>query len=372
MNASGVMERKIGTCGSEAEHCAGDLLKSSVKVRSNTVVNGMRTVVMTRPFQGATPKHYSFSLVQDTTLHFISAVGSSLIFAYHHAHSANVMSLTTKDEPTCICDIGASGKMCANGGTDCTSFVKNCEPAPIGDLFTQKNPTCNSRTYGGGLRCCGHKRIMLDADQEIRPEILRYHMKFRFWFQEYKPATSKSKVSHHDLPRIYYQTEAHAGEYDIPPAFALAGAPIPGYPDWPLNKPTPGTTCTGGCPGPDCACVHTITYHWTVSDMRLLYAGGHCHAPSCISLELYRNDTGTPQLLCRQLPEFGTGNFPADKFDEANYIALPPCLWGDDKGLEPSQFLGKNTPLISIKKNDNTHVGHYGDMASWQMRGVNF
>jgi hypothetical protein len=38
--------------------------------------------------------------------------------------------------------------------------------------------------------------------------------------------------------------------------------------------------------------VHTITYNNTVSDMRLVYAGGHCHAPSCIGIWLYRNDPG--------------------------------------------------------------------------------
>ena len=48
------------------------------------------------------------------------------------------------------------------------------------------------------------------------------------------------------------------------------------------------------------------------------------------------------------------------------------CLWGDDKGLEPSVLLPPNTELVSIKRNKNTHVGHYGEMASWQMRGVNF
>ena len=28
--------------------------------------------------------------------------------------------------------------------------------------------------------------------------------------------------------------------------------------------------------------------------------------------------------------------------------------------------------MYSIKRNFNTHMGHYGEMASWQMRGVNF
>jgi hypothetical protein len=79
--------------------------------------------------------------------------------------------------------------------------------------------------------------------------------------------------------------------------------------------------------------VHTIHYKWTTGPMRLIYAGGHCHAPSCISMELYRNDTG--ELLCRQLPVYGTGT-TGDKWDQAGYLTLPPCLWGDDAGLEPS------------------------------------
>mgnify|MGYP004361758237 CR=1 FL=1 len=28
--------------------------------------------------------------------------------------------------------------------------------------------------------------------------------------------------------------------------------------------------------------------------------------------------------------------------------------------------------MFSIKRNRNTHAGHFGEMASWQMRGVNF
>ena len=105
-----------------------------------------------------------------------------------------------------------------------------------------------------------------------------------------------------------------------------------------------------------------------LSGMTLIYAGGHCHAPSCISLELYRNDTG--EILCRQLPVYGTGNVAADKYDEAGYVALPPCLWGDEDSLVTPFELPYGTPLLSIKKNRNTHVGHFGEMASWQMRGL--
>jgi hypothetical protein len=66
------------------------------------------------------------------------------------------------------------------------------------------------------------------------------------------------------------------------------------------------------------------------------------------------------------------GNVKENKYDERGYIALPPCLWGDDEGLNPSILLPPNTPLVAIKHNRNTHMGHYGEMASWQMRGIDF
>ena len=133
----------------------------------------------------------------------------------------------------------------------------------------------------------------------------------------------------------------------------------------------------GSCPTPahpdsfgdDCECVHTITYHWNISSKRLLYAGGHCHAPSCIDIRLFRNDSGTPQLLCRQASKYGQGDFVHDKWDEAGYITLPPCLWGDDEGLDAAPWLPDNTPVFSIKRNRNTHLGHFGEMASGKCGG---
>lgn len=194
-------------------------------------------------------------------------------------------------------------------------------------------------------------RFLLDKNQTVPEPVEEYHLKFRFWFEEYNPA------KHTNLIRLYYQTEAWATEYDVPP-------------------------CPAGTP-PE-MCEHQITAHFTPRDMikdhcsvrsdasctgtatkgiELIYAGAHCHAPSCISLELYNGDTG--ELICRQLPVFGQ----SDKiYDEEGYIAIPPCLWGADDGLLPPPFLSLDTNLVSIKKNNNT-VGHYGEMASWQMRG---
>jgi hypothetical protein len=280
------------------------------------------------------------------------------------------------------------------------AFHKNCvkrSPAAgkdghdSGELDTDKNPTCTSGAYQGGLSCCSHGRIMLDADQTKHDDgpLLKYHMKFRFWYQEYKPEgppVSKGvsnlgvNASHVDLPRIYWQTEGDAGEYDIPPAFWVEGKDpkIPGYHDvGPYPQLTPGSSCTGSCPdGPDCDCIHTITYNHTVSDMRLIYAGGHCHAPACIGIWLYRNDPGHEmELMCHQAPLYGNGtlvNSKAGIYDEEGYLALPPCLWGDEEGLHPSVLLPKGTEMVSIKKNRNTYSGHYGEMASWQMRGINY
>ena len=36
---------------------------------------------------------------------------------------------------------------------------------------------------------------------------------------------------------------------------------------------------------------------------RLMYAAGHCHAPACMSIELWNADTG--ELICRNVPIYG-------------------------------------------------------------------
>merc|ERR1719458_348660 len=82
-------------------------------------------------------------------------------------------------------------------------------------------------------------------------------------------------------------------------------------------------------------------------------------------MELYHADTG--KLLCSHYPVYGETH---QIFDELGYLALPPCLWGEDtEGLMEPVYLPYDANLTSIKRNNNTYA-HYGEMASWQMRGI--
>jgi len=209
---------------------------------------------------------------------------------------------------------------------------------------------------------------------------MELYLKFRFYYQEFTNTSSDSSSdsssvsasasssaksltsapsapSHLNLHRFYFTTEAYAGEYDI-------------------------IKCNPNTSPPDC--ISEITARWKVSDMldcdpvknpgqcqigdkgaQLIYAGGHCHAPSCLSLELYNLDTGN--LICRQAPTYGKGSILP--FDEKDYILISPCVWGNEPGLTLPNTIYLNTSLLSVKRNNNTY-GHYGEMASWQMRGV--
>jgi hypothetical protein len=48
VNNTGAEERTLGTCGTEADHCAGTPLAPSVQIVSNSVADGVRTVVLSR------------------------------------------------------------------------------------------------------------------------------------------------------------------------------------------------------------------------------------------------------------------------------------------------------------------------------------
>lgn len=109
----------------------------------------------------------------------------------------------------------------------------------------------------------------------------------------------------------------------------------------------------------------------TAIGFKPVYVGAHCHAPTCISQELWNADTN--ELICRQEAVYGTavsGATGARRFDEKGYLALPPCVWGAAAdGLEEPPLLTWDTNLTSIKTTNATYA-HTGEMALWQGRGI--
>lgn len=137
--------------------------------------------------------------------------------------------------------------------------------------------------------------------------------------------------------------------------------------------------CSNGIPG--CSLVNGTWIHTvignTMGQHTFTALNFHCHAPTCLSMAVYAcnknvslNDCTDKngRLLCIQHPIYGgSGNSILNntKFDEKGYIAIPDCLWGDEKfGLEqPINLTG--IPLHMVKTSNATY-GHYGEMAGGQ------
>jgi hypothetical protein len=86
----------------------------------------------------------------------------------------------------------------------------------------------------------------------------------------------------------------------------------------------------------------------------------HCHAPTCVAMELRNNITG--ELICREEPIVGgTNRIKEKKFDEPGYIAQPPCLFGTGPGLAPMP-LASGVKFI-VRAFTNSTYGHHGEMA---------
>jgi hypothetical protein len=212
------------------------------------------------------------------------------------------------------------------------------------------NPTaCDGSSYGGGLHCCHHTWYLTDAedDTQIPPEVDTYYLKWRYYFQEYTPAdpASKAPASHQHLHHWVFLIDQRVNDYE-----------------------------EVGCP-PEITdrskCVGNITAHIQAKDMGLedvpaSFTGitphvmtPHCHAPSCIRQELWNADTD--ELICGVTARYGNGT---DLFNEANYVALPPCLWGEQEGLQKPITLKPTTNLRAIKYFNNS-FRHLGQMAQW-------
>jgi len=176
----------------------------------------------------------------------------------------------------------------------------------------------------------------------IPADVDTYYLKFRFYFQEYVPGNPEiPTASHQHMHHWVFLIDAEVNDYEEDPC-------------------EDGTMCEG-----------SISAHLTARDMGLediptqftgvmpLVIAAHCHAPSCIREELYNADTG--DLICRVTAQYGTGIEP---FNEAGYVALPPCLFGNQDGLRKPVILSPDTNLMAIKVFNNTWR-HLGQMAQW-------
>ena len=70
----------------------GSRLPMSLTIVSNAVVEGVRTVVATRAFKGATPGHYTFDPTK-SSLSFINAIGMGPTLAYHKVSASSRLPL---------------------------------------------------------------------------------------------------------------------------------------------------------------------------------------------------------------------------------------------------------------------------------------
>eukprot|EP01062_Namystynia_karyoxenos_P058476 TRINITY_DN4_c0_g1_i1.p1 TRINITY_DN4_c0_g1~~TRINITY_DN4_c0_g1_i1.p1 ORF type:complete len:752 (+),score=166.73 TRINITY_DN4_c0_g1_i1:99-2258(+) len=330
-----------------ADHAPGTALPQTVQVVSSSVVGGMREVVLSRALQGSI---FSFTPLGGS-IPIINAVGSGPQLSYHRERTAATVPLYIPGVPSCVCQEGGT-----LGGLP---FSDPCWADS--DVGRQNNTICTLEGYTGGLKCCRDGNSLLDADQPIPGDSDEVYMKMRFYYEDYEPGKT------HNLFRLFWMTETWANEYDVP-------------------KAPPGT--------PPQEAVHTISSRFKFRDMmdaslsrvncsvrtnvncadsrkvgpggvNLIYAGGHCHAPACISLDLINADTGA--LVCHNEAVHGTGDAV---YDEKGYSYIPPCVWGTaEEGLPTPPAFSLDTEMISVGRYNSTYK-HTGVMSFWQMRGA--
>jgi len=350
-----VQERKL------ANHDPGDVIQSSVKVLTNNVNNGVRTVLLQRALVGITTDHYSFS-ASVATIDFINALGDTVDLAQHKFRSSSAIELFHDGvNPSCLCQDSTST---ISG----IPYIADCKPEPLSDLLADNNPTCQVSSYVGGLSCCFNGGILLDADQTPPPFVDEVFFKFRIYFEEYD--FTKHQIIRH-VEWSQNGCDSGAGgpnpmgcwhiEYDI-----VKGVGSPAGPDvqmfqstFPVHgmletacSPVDGQCMDGSKVGP--------------GGIKLISAAAHCHAPNCLRQELINVDTGTP--ICIATPIHGQSE---NLYDEAGYLFAPPCTWGDslEDGFYSPPVLQMKTTLRMVTYYNSTY-GHPGQMGIWQMKAA--
>ena len=252
-------------------------------------------------------------------------------------------------------------------------FLKNynCFDEPRSDMLRHgdgtgrdlPNNACNFETYNGGLECCHHTWLLTDEYQDRmipKDKVDKYFLKWRYYFQEYTPRSDAHKASHQHLHHWvflidamvndYEEDNAHYGFKSIGKITAHLKAKDMGLEDTDVSDydddgapPVPGN----------------------FTKITPIVMTSHCHAPSCIRQEIWNVDTN--QILCNITAKYGDvkyGVSTSDVFNEKDYIAIPPCLFGFQPGLQFPFKLNPDTNIKAIKYFNNTYR-HLGQMAQW-------
>jgi hypothetical protein len=357
-----IVERKLG------HHAAGTVLAQQVKVISNLVVDGVRHVMLSRPFAGATADHYSFQ-AQATNLGFISAVGTGGDFGYHAGHATSKLYLVDVGAPTCVCDAQPPlGSTESQGTIGRVSFRTNCGKLPLGQMLSDPhwanatvnpkcgkytdnagvNPTCQLSAYRGGLKCCAGGTIITDGAANRAALVAeanydKYQLLYRYYYEDAAAVEQAGNKAIVDTYWTFWWTEFNNGEHDVPPCYASPCV-------YPLTSNFTGANLPGAKAGVDTLLIHVE---------------GHCHI-GCLGMELWNmDDAAHPKLLCKTKIDYGTND---DAQNEMGYIlGNQPCIFGP--GFEEPPVIKTTTKLMSIKFQNNTHP-RYGDMALWELRAA--
>lgn len=341
-----VTERKL------ADHAAGSLLDPTLKLMSNTIKEGLRTVVLQRALAGAGDAYYSFS-PDVASIPYINAIGATVDFQQHAQRAGTVINLVS-DTITCICQ-GQGGTI--NG----VPFNADCKPEPLSDLLAWSNPTCELASYSGGLSCCGHEVIILDADQEQPIFEQEVFFKFRFYYQDYKETIHRpiyhiewsiNGCDSNGPPNNAYSC-SHI-EFDVP----KTSSPLSIFQSTFTVADMLSTSCTvtdGSC----------MDIRFASKGIDLVMLASHCHAPNCILEELVDLDSNI--TLCSVKPVRGSGD---EAFNELGYLSTVACVWGaQEDGFEPPPTLSLKTKLQLRATYDSTSA-HYGQMGILQMKAA--
>jgi hypothetical protein len=345
-----ISERKL------ANHGPGTELTATLQILSNNVVGGMRTVLLSRATVGLDENYFTIPS-EPSALKLIVAIGDTTTISYHSKRDAAVIMLLPSLVPACLCK-PISTTYLTYMNTTTSEFHTTCVDEPRSDMLHHgdgtgrelPNAACNMKTYHGGLRCCAHKNFLTDLEQDslIPNKTDIYFLRWRYYFQEYVPEDSVNRqpASHKSLYHWVFLIDDAVNDYEEDNAQ---------YGEAAMGKITAHLT------------VDTMGIEnrpSTANNVTFLVMTPHCHAPSCIREEIWNADTN--EILCNVSAEYGKPAYGSLNavFNEKDYVAIPPCIFGYQEGLQYPWTLPFGTNITAIKYLNNTYR-HLGQMAQW-------